>query len=375
MSSDRDIYQILESLDAAQKSVKQLPALFKPAQTSPQLDGAYPGKNATQGYMVGEDRYNHENPMARAVHIRIINQHPEWIVKYGVEELMQAIEDVVGEEDWQEIGSSDVSAYIQMIGDTLRDRKGSREEMNRRRPFAEQDGRDDNEEEIDDDGMTMADRARRDGRGGDDEEAELNRDGEPDHGLFGDDEDEEQDVAEGMDDVVEFEINNEKAYNVVMKRFGSVIDWQGEAMVVPRKYWPAVEQTAHDAGGEAQEYGIEGVSEGKKAATEDILSAVKARLGDYIQDVATAIKKDPDLLDKLPGTADQIRAVKTIRTDDGHEIKIHGTEDDGFRISIRNRDAKTKFDNLDEAVMAVEMYCARRRQQALEADYIEEKKS
>ena len=49
-----DIYRILENLDAAQKSVKQLPALFRPADTSPQLSGPYPGKNATLGYLVGE---------------------------------------------------------------------------------------------------------------------------------------------------------------------------------------------------------------------------------------------------------------------------------------------------------------------------------
>ena len=363
MSSDRDIYQILESLDAAQRSVKQLPALFKPPQTSPQLDGPYPGRNATRGYMVGEGanedveslidryinldyqsregygeegedpveyferindemdvieekiraqfgddaarrllkhayevnydgidpdqatkvienkRYDHENPMARAVHISIINQHPEWIVKYGTEELMQAIEDVVDEGP---VLASEIQDMIRMIGDILRDRKGSREEMNRRRPFAEDD----------------------------DQEAELNRDGEPDHGLFGDDEDEEDE---------------------------------------------------------------QDISEGKEAATEDILSAVKARLGDYIQDVATAIKKDPDLLDKLPDSVDQIRAVKTIKTDDGHEIKILGNEDDGFRISIKNNKSNSKFSNLDEAVMAVEMFCARRRSAAESADYIEEK--
>jgi hypothetical protein len=285
MSSGRDIYQILESLDAAQRSVKQLPALFRPKNTSPQLSGEYPGDNATRGYMVGENA--EDNPMAQAVARRIVNQHPEWLMKYGPREVMQAIDDVT-EGDWeevQEIGSSDVSAYVEYVGDALRDRMGSREEIADRKPFAEDE---------------------------DEEQAELNRDGEPDHGLFGDDEDEEdeQDVTESRD-----------------------------------------------------------------TATEDILSAVKARLGDYIQDVATAIKKDPDLLDKLPGTADQISAVKTIRTDDGHEIKISGTEDDGFRISIKNRDAKTKFGNLDEAVMAVEMYCARRRQQALAADYIEEKTS
>ena len=112
--------------------------------------------------------------------------------------------------------------------------------------------------------------------------------------------------------------------------------------------------------------------------TEDVVSAVKKKLGDYLQDVATAIKKDPDLVDKLPADVDQIGpAVKTITTDDGHEIKIHGNEDDGFRVSIKNKPGKTQFGNLDEAVMAVEMWCARRRGPTMETqdqDYVEEKK-
>jgi hypothetical protein len=257
MSSDLDIYQILESLDAAQKSVKQLPALFKPANTSPQLSGVYPGKNATLGYMVGEgeeESLDNMTSMGRAVSYRIANQHPEWFMKYGLDAVKQAIHDATsGEDDWEEIGSSDVSAYVSMVGDSLRDHYSGREEMDDRRPFAE---------EI---------------------------------------------VAEAT-------------------------------------------------------------------ATEDVISTMKKKLGDYLQDVATAIKTDPDLKDKIPQSIDQISAVKTITTDDGHEIKILGNEDDGFRISIKNRDAKTTFRDLDEATMAVEMYCARRRQAAESADYIEEKR-
>ena len=118
----------------------------------------------------------------------------------------------------------------------------------------------------------------------------------------------------------------------------------------------------------------QGIREQKSAATEDVLSTMKKKLGDYLQDVATAIKKDPDLVDKVDQAVDQLGApVKTIRTDDGHEIKIHGNEDDGFRISIRNRNLPSKFRSLDEAEIASEMYCARRRQQAMEADYIDEK--
>jgi hypothetical protein len=242
-----DIYTILENLDAAQRSVKQLPALFKPANTSPQLSGPYPGRNATRGYLVGEGEGD-TNAMAQAVTRRIVNQHPEWIMRYGVEFLMQVIDDVTEGEDWEEIGSSDVSAYVNMVHDQLRDRGGDRDEMADRRPFAE-----------------------------------------------------------------------------------------------------------------AQE-----------TATEDVLDTMKRRLGDYLQDVAKAIKQDPDLKDRIPKDIDQIKAVKTLKTDDGHEIKITGNEDDGFRVSIKNKQSDTKFANLDEATMAVEMFCARRRSTAESADYIEE---
>jgi hypothetical protein len=108
---------------------------------------------------------------------------------------------------------------------------------------------------------------------------------------------------------------------------------------------------------------------------EDIITKLKARLGDYLSDIGKEIKKDPDLVDKLAAKApgDQMGPpVKTVTTDDGHQIQIHGNEDDGFRISIKNKQSASKFKNLDEAVMACEMYCAQRRKQAESADYIDE---
>jgi len=108
---------------------------------------------------------------------------------------------------------------------------------------------------------------------------------------------------------------------------------------------------------------------------EDVISKLKAKLGDYLSDLSKEIKSDPDLVDKLAAKAPGNQMgppVKTVTTDDGHEIQIHGNEDDGFRISIKNKPAATKFDNLDEAVMACEMYCARRRSRTLNADYVEE---
>jgi hypothetical protein len=182
------------------------------------------------------------NPMAAAVVRRILHGRLDLLQKYGAEAVLRAVEDVTdGDTDWEEIGSSDVSAYVQYVEQQLQDRMGSREEMN-------------------------------------------------------------------------------------------------EAATT----------------------------------TEDVLSAMKKKLNDYLQNVADAIKTDPTLKDKLPKNLDQLKAIKTIRTDDGHEIKIRGNEDDGFRVSIRNREMSTPFKSLEEAVMASEMYCARRRMQALEADYMEE---
>jgi hypothetical protein len=71
----------------------------------------------------------------------------------------------------------------------------------------------------------------------------------------------QQGVAEGADDTVGFEVDSENAYNKVMKKFGSVIDWNGDAMVAPRKYWGDIQELVYLAGGEATEVGDEHVEE------------------------------------------------------------------------------------------------------------------
>ena len=120
--------------------------------------------------------------------------------------------------------------------------------------------------------------------------------------------------------------------------------------------------------------GVKGVKVDEDITKEDIITKLKDRLGDYLSDVSKAIKKDPDLIDKLAAKAPGGQVgppVKTVTTDDGHEIQIHGNEDDGFRVSIKNKVADSKFKNLDEAVMACEMYCAHRRGRGTQ-DYLDE---
>lgn len=68
-------------------------------------------------------------------------------------------------------------------------------------------------------------------------------------------------VSESADSTVTFEIDSENAYNQVMKQFGSVISWDGDSMVAPRKYWGSIQELAANASGAALEVGAESVEE------------------------------------------------------------------------------------------------------------------
>jgi hypothetical protein len=153
----------IESIDAAQKSVKQLPALFKPRNTSPQLSGPYPGDNATLGYLVGEgdeqgwgsevgdsgadetpdgvspdtksflESEDSASPVERAILHRIMMQHSSLLGRYGPQAVMDAARDVaefVGDVD--EIGSSDVSAYVRNVEQVLASSRIVRSQGHRR---------------------------------------------------------------------------------------------------------------------------------------------------------------------------------------------------------------------------------------------------
>ena len=148
--------------------------------------------------------------------------------------------------------------------------------------------------------------------------------------------------------------------------------------------------------------------------SEDQLDKVKKSFAEYLDSIADE-KKDTDLKDKVKGDSDikekntkdasiiarQITAVaenpteedpvvqmptaptqepvytesapvKTIALEDGRACEIHGDERRGFEIRHNGRAMKSRFKNLDQAQMALEMYVARNRQQDETADYIEE---
>jgi hypothetical protein len=166
----------------------------------------------------------------------------------------------------------------------------------------------------------------------------------------------------------------------ILKRFDSVAEGQDTnqksvpqlpALFKAKKISPVL--GAREKQHPTHDYFVGG--ESKDVAKEDIVTKDRKSLGDYFQSVADAVKKDPDLIAKVADGHDVVGpAVKTITTDDGHEIKIHGNEDDGFRITVKNRPLKSTFKSLDEANMACEMFCSRRQQLASQSDdYVEER--
>jgi hypothetical protein len=64
--------------------------------------------------------------------------------------------------------------------------------------------------------------------------------------------------------------------------------------------------------------------------------------------------------------------IKTINNECGI-WEMHGNERDGFEIRRAGRALKSRFKNLDEAEMAIEMFAHRRRQADESQDYMEEK--
>ena len=168
--------------------------------------------------------------------------------------------------------------------------------------------------------------------------------------------------------------------------------------------------------GESVEHDEEIIEEA--VATEDVLDRVKRSFTDFIKSVEDEIKdtdikdkkredtdlkkkdkKDRDLIAKVMPVAEdpteqepvtsiapivepqapvvnptyaESAPVKTMTMEDGGMIEIHGNERDGFEIRREGRCMRSRFENLDHAVMALEMFQARRRKADESQDYLDE---
>lgn len=83
-----------------------------------------------------------------------------------------------------------------------------------------------------------------------------------------------------------------------------------------------------------------------KITKEDSLGKKKSIM-DYLSDV------------EKQRTEDMIEPVKTFTTDAGKEMKIYGSEDDGYRVKVNGKESKKSFGKLADAVLACETFIQR----------------
>ena len=128
---------------------------------------------------------------------------------------------------------------------------------------------------------------------------------------------------------------------------------------------------------------------------EDVIGKVKRSLTDYLKNLEDEIRVDGDLKDKTHDDTDlkqksaEIRdllprvnkqdidegyPMMAIAMEDGSSCELHGDDSTGYEIRRGGRALKTRFETVDHARMAVEMFNARRRARDPEPqDYIEER--
>ncbi len=87
-------------------------------------------------------------------------------------------------------------------------------------------------------------------------------------------------------------------------------------------------------------------------------------------------EEDPVIQDTTPPiqnpTYAESACVKSMVLENGAMFEIHGNERTGFEIRHGNRTMKSRFKNIDEAAMAIEMFRAKQKKDNESQDYIEE---
>lgn len=238
----------VENISAAQRRVRQLPANFQPADTSPQLAGPYPGRNATRGYLVGEG--NHALDRERREQQAYDRERQQF--KHA--------------ELTSELGADSGPVYYVKLqgGDAIRDPHGQPKKF-------------------------------------------------PSHNA---------------------------AAQAAMRYMRDNPGRRAQAVNI---------------------YFDEPIKENLEPTYEDILTDLRQKLGDYLQDVATHVRHDSDLSDRDSRGQDFLGPHIKTRHCHGRPFGLHGDQDRGFHITLGSRRLPQRFATLAEAEMALEIWSRRPR--------------
>jgi len=132
-----------------------------------------------------------------------------------------------------------------------------------------------------------------------------------------------------------------------------------------------IKQAEQSIDREVQEKKHEDTDLKKKDKTDRDLMAKKTKT---IDENPSELDPDPTVAHS-PGTnpiMPESSPVKTVTLDETALFEIHGNERDGFEIRRGQRHLPTRFDTLDEAELALEMFRHRMTKQRESQDYIDE---
>jgi hypothetical protein len=162
----------------------------------------------------------------------------------------------------------------------------------------------------------------------------------------------------------------------------------------------------------AQNWPNQGLSETMAEIEEDMLSRMRQDLNAYIDQLGDRVSDDGrrtggrpelgrlgqrdtvdrDLIDKVsedptqqeltvePPTAPTVnptlpesQLIRTLALEDGTVMEIHGSDQQGYEVRRGPRRMRTRFSDLAQAQLALDLFRARRREQSDSQDYVEEK--
>lgn len=145
------------------------------------------------------------------------------------------------------------------------------------------------------------------------------------------------------------------------KDFGSKIEAEKEVIRQQQLYPQATVRVATAESREQRYLRLFRESVASGMTSEDVLTTMKKKLGDYLQDVATAVRHDTDLSDRDSRGQDYLGPHIKTRHCRGRPFGFHGDSDRGFHITMGSRRLPQSFATLAEAEMALEIWDRRSR--------------
>jgi hypothetical protein len=314
---------VKHGLNKQQKSVKQMPALFKP-KTQKILGGDPNAKNPMSGYMVGADE---SEEMDEEIIDEWQNSAPGEEEQYDLEMVKEAkkVEEEASEDVLSKVKNS-FTDYLKGLEDSIKTDKDLIDKKKQDLDLKKKELKD----------LTLQAKKKQE------EQKELD------------------------EDHVKLEIDDRICVtgpNEFQGEFGNVLEFAPSRNFVVVKLDNGEEASMHISDVEFHD------------DQEDVEDWEDDIVEDPTQEEPSGATATAELINPTYGESES-NPVKTFEVDATNLLEIHGDEVNGFEIKRGDRSLPTRFNKLSDAEMALDMFKARmaaKKEQDLNSDYLEEK--